>query len=198
MSTMICPYCGERINTNNRNCLYCGRLISKMDKSYKKKIIIDRVPAVEKKKITLAPYKVCEKCQTSNKLSATICRACNSILSKPTIIEGDTFITKIIEEQTKKEKQEELLAIIYFIIMFSITTFIFIVNFSQVKIVIYLYSLFILGLAVLCRFFPEKLFKLNLYQFFIKDPEPTDWYFTVTKFQSYLLPVLAIIVMLIK
>ncbi|MBN2851271.1 MAG: hypothetical protein JXQ23_00885 [Clostridia bacterium] len=198
MSIKTCPDCHEKVNGQERTCPYCGSLFSKVDKSYKKEVFF--VPGEEEKRKPLEQldYKICRHCESTNKLSSSVCRVCNQTLSDAVVSENDTdLVDSLIEKDSKKEKREQLFHIVYLAISFLLITFILIIDFSSVALMIYFAGLFLLGMAVMFFFYPDVAFFFSFYHFFVKDPEPSDFFYTTAKIAAFLYPAMAILLMII-
>lgn len=198
MSIKTCPECNEKVNGKERTCPYCGSLFSKVDRSYKNEVFLEPAEEEKKKPLELLDYKICRTCQTSNKLSSTVCRACNQTLSDSIVSRNDTgLIDKLTEKDTKKEKAEKMISILYLIISFLLITLILVLDFSGTKLVTYFIDLLLIGMAVMFFFYPDIAFYFSYYHLYVKEPEPTEYYYITIKIAAYLYPAVAIFLMLI-
>ncbi|WP_428868261.1 hypothetical protein [Clostridium sediminicola] len=209
-----CPECGELIEIDSRNCKFCGAFIAKTSEEYHYE---SKDIKRSNKEAVVENIKICNNCGQVNRINAIVCNNCSESLINAKIVDKNKdYIRELRKKESKKEQRFMIIRISYFsAITFTITvlmilTFVGISKFnsnielnragqniwsSNANLISsgeyvrnFFFAYIFLFISIIDNFFPDALFFLHFSNYFmVKDAEPSDYYYFITKIGSYLM-----------
>ncbi|GMQ60542.1 hypothetical protein AN1V17_49420 [Vallitalea sediminicola] len=201
-----CSKCGEWIDNKSRNCKYCGAFISKTSRDYKYEF---KSTDKFKPETVIKDKKICRYCGEPNNINAVVCYNCNQQLNDAEVIDkSKDYGNKYITELNIRDDKIKKIRILYFFLMFVLVTIVMVLTMIRIShinsnllsnevwsakislskyIIRYIFGYIILFITIIDNFFPEALFFLHATNLLmVKDAEPSEYYFIITRISSYL------------
>lgn len=195
---MVCPSCGEKIDSHSRNCKFCGTFVAKTHKLNGQSPSTAKVSRLDE----YEEIKICYKCSEINKSHAVICQYCQANLSKIKVEKKDNnYIIKSAVKDVRKDKARKIInwSLAMLLLNLYVVILIYGTGHSTCNDFVQLYvGAVITGIFGLLNLFVPELFFYLKHGLWIVDAEPSEFYLSYARFGGYMLVLISIVALIVS